>query len=78
MENKIKILAVDIIEFYRDLFPFEGTFSEALEGVINTYKCLMAGETSPIIEDLKGLRDEVEDGWATWTCDDLIERLEAL
>ena len=75
MNDKIKTLAVDIVEFYHDLDPYEASFSDALEGVLVTYQDLEKGNKASYIDALKSLKEDVEDGWATWTCDDLIERL---
>ena len=53
-----KDLAVDLVDLYHGLDPFEFTYREDLDGVIDTYNDLLNGDIMKYIVSLKDLKEE--------------------
>lgn len=77
-EKKIKELAIDMVQHYHDLNPFEFTFREELEGVLNLYFDLKNGYIDTYIDTIKEDLENEEDEIERENFQNLLERLNDL
>ena len=74
----IKELAIDMVQHYHDLNPFEFTLREELDGVLNLYFDLKNGYIDPYIDTIKEDLENEEDEIERENFQNLLERLNDL